>query len=805
MVPSKAGLNRLLAQILTSDADIDGFVGRCFPNLVRRVARGSDGPAKIGVLVENTDPKLLLDRLSIVFAAQVAKNEHLLDEDKLVAGAAIPDAGPLFGRSEALADLVANACQDKPSPTLLIGPAGIGKTTLALGLLHAAASVERFGGRRYLAQLDTAHDEQSMHVAIARAIDTVPQAPLRAQIVQALRRAPALLVLDDVDVALSADATQVQALFAELAGIEGVAIVATSRNETSAIAGARTVAVAPLAAAAARETVTAIVDGGAVDAIVGAASGNPLVLTALSHAARGGWDAATNASSPKTHAEATAIVLSLPPHADGFVRILPLLGVLTNGVSAEDNAALPPTVGVETCAVLRSFGLATNAGGRIRLRRAVREGVDLNGIREEDVVRATYHYTSVALTHGPKVGWPDAEPSAQRLAHDSDNIEEMIMRGFNGPHRIAAIDAAVAIATFIGSSGHCTSKVIEAARESSQRNGDKLGEADCTQALGDIALARHQSDDARKWFIEALPLFDKAHAGLSIAACLVRLGDLALERGDLDDAQARFTAAIPAYRSILDKFGEATVIKSLAELAAQRNNHQDARKQFQEALNLFEAVDDKTESVLCRKGIADAAFNLQEHDDARAIYEDIGPIFEQIGDRISQTECLHNLGDIAFARGRHAAATAFYQKELPLLKVLGDKLGEGACMAALGDVALATSEIEDAQAYYHAALPLLRAVDEKYGMANCIQSLGDIALTRMDQDTARDNYEQSLFLFLQLKDGYSLGWTHYRLAQVAGDPEIFKSHILEARDAWQSVGREELIKEMAEEFPGVLP
>jgi len=802
MVPSKAGLNRLLAQILTRDADIDGFVGRSFPNLVRRVARGTDGPAKIGILVDNADPKLLLDKLSSAYASLVAKNEHLLDEDKLVAGAAIPEVGPLFGRSKELEDLAAAISQDKPSPIVVIGPAGVGKTALVLGLLHANVSVERFGGRRYLAQLDTSPDEQSALAAIARALDTVPQAPLRTHIVEALRRAPALLILDDIDVTLGTDAALMQSVFAELAGIEGVAIVATSRDVGSTITGARSITVAPLAESAARETVTAIAGERAVETIVAAASGNAAALTALAHVAHAGHDVT---SQPKTHSESISLVLSLPAHADAFRRMVPLLAALTNGIGAEDGAALPPTLGSEACAALCSFGLATNAGGRIRLRRATREGADLSTLWEEDVIRATYHYTSVALTHGPKVGWPDAEPSAQRLAHDSNNIEEMILRGFAGPHRIAAIDAAVAIATFIGSSGHCTSKVIEQARESAQRNGDKLGEAECTQALGDISLARHQNDEARKWYIAALPLFDQAHAGLSIAACLVRLGDLALERQDLDDAQARFTAAIPAYRSIRDKFGEATVVKSLAELAAQRNNHQDARKQFLEALALFDAVGDKSASVLCRKGIADAAFRLQEHEDARAIYEDIGPIFEELGDQSSQTECLHNLGDIAFARGQHAAATAFYQKELPLLKALGDKLGEGACMAALGDVALATNEIEDAQAYYHAALPLLRAVDEKYGMANCIQSLGDIALTRMDQDTARDNYEQSLFLFLQLKDGYSLGWTHYRLAQVAADPEIFKSHILEARNAWLGVGREDLIKEMGEEFPGVLP
>jgi tetratricopeptide (TPR) repeat protein len=801
MVPSKAGLHRLLAQILSRDIDVDGFVGRSFPNLVRRVGRGTDGPTKIGILVENADPRVLLERLSNVHSAQVAKFEHLLDNDKLVCGAGIPAEGPLFGRAELLADLVASATQNKTSPVFVVGPAGIGKTNVTLGVLHSAASIEQFGGRRYLAHLDIARDEQGVLVAISRALDASPEAPLHERIVESLRRAPALLVLDDLDPALCTNGSPVQALLSELRQIDGVALVATSRDSGPSLEGFRTIQLDALAESAARETISAIGETTAADSIVAAASGNPMILTALAHAARG----QVNPSTATTLSDAIALVLSQSAHADAFNRVLPLLAVLSNGVGAEDGGALPPNVGIEANAALVALGLATNASGRIRLRRSVRECVDIKTLRDEDVIRATYHYTSIALAHGPKVGWPDAEPSARRLAQDSENIEEMILRGFSGPHRIAAIDAAVAIATFIGSSGHCTPKVVEKAGDSARENGDKLGEAECTQALGDIALARHQNAEARKWFIEALPLFEKAHAGLSIAACLVRLGDLALERGDLDDAQARFTAAIPAYRSILDKFGEATVIKSLAELSAQRGQHQEARKQFQEALVLFEAVGDKAAATACRKGIADSAFNLNEHLEARVIYEDIGPIFEELGDLAAQTEILHNLGDIAFAQGQHAAATALYQKELPMLKTLGNKLGEGACMAALGDVALATNEIEDAQAYYHAALPLLRAVNEKFGTANCIQSLGDIALTRMDQDTARENYEQALAIFTELKDGYSLGWTHYRLGQVAGDPEIFKTHLVNARQAWQSVGREDLIKEMNEEFPGVLP
>ncbi len=753
MAPSKAGLNRLLVQILSRDADIDGFVARSFANLVRRVARGTDGAAKIDILVENVDAQLLLEKLSTAFPVQVAKNEHLLAQDKLTTGAPFPDAAPLVGRAELLESIAASVHQDKPEQSVLVGPAGIGKTSLAVTLLHAPASVERFGGRRYLARLDTASDTQATLVELSRALEIMPQAPLRSRVMEALKRAPALLVLDDLDVPASADLANVQGLLTDLASIGGVVIVATSRDSERTFDGFRNIAISPLADDAARET-----------------------------------------------AKPTAEELE----AIGIVA--PLLAALPNGVdTVSDAAALPPSIGSVGAAALVTLGMATQAAGRVRLCRSTRDRTDLGTLRAEDLVRATYHYTSIALTYGPKIGWPETDMAAKRLSQESDNIQQMISLGFSGPHRIAAVDAAVAIATFIGWSGHCTPEVVEKARDSAKAHVDKLGEAECTQALGDILLARHQIQEARQWFIDALPLFDQAHAGLGIAACLVRLGDLALERQDYDEAQARFTAAIPAYRSILDKFGEATVVKSLGDVASTRNDLQESRKQYKEALALFESIGDKAAGAQCKKGIADAAFQLREHEEAKAIYEDIGPIFEELGDRVSQTQCLHNLGDIAFSRGKHADANQFYQKELPLLKAIGDKLGEGACMAALGDVAAASSEIEDAQAYYHAALPLLRAVDEKYGMANCIQSLGDIALSRMDQDTARDNYEQALFLFNNLGDGCAIGWTHYRLAQVAGDPEVFKTHILAANDAWQGVGRQDLIKEMGEEFPGVLP
>ncbi|MDC0740267.1 tetratricopeptide repeat protein [Polyangium mundeleinium] len=825
MVLTKAGLNRLFAEVLPQDADVEAFVAQNFGTIARRVARGADRAGKIALLVDNADLKVLLDKISGAHPVAVARNEHLLAEDKRVAGTPVPDAGPCVGRDALLAELAAHVHRDAPGPVLLVGDAGLGKTTLALALLHADASVRRFGGRRYVAHLDTAADTEAAVVEVSRALGVTPEAPLLNRIAESLRRAPALIVLDDLDVPLAKDPANVRDLLQRLTAIPGVAVIATSRSSAAPPDGFHVAAVKPLDEASARAAFLAIAgdarrsDPGLSFALTEAA-GNPLALALLARAAGDGpldlavraWHQKQNEllmreDGPESASAieiAVALALASGRLSDEARRLAPLFAALPNGVRAEDLAAFASSGTADAGAALVALGLAQDASGRSRLRRAVREIVALQRPGADESAKATQRYTGLALSNGPNVGWPAGDESAARLAADSDNIEAMILRGIDGPHRIACIDASVALATFIGSSGHCTPRVVERARDAAREGGDKLGEADCTQALGDIALARGEVDEARARYLDALPLFHQARAGLSIAACLMRLGDIASERDEYDEAKLRYTDAAPYYRHIGDKLGEANCLRNLAEIAALRDDYEESRARYKEALPIYNELGDKAASANCMKGIADIAFQGTQYDEARALYQEVGPLLEELGDRLSMAQCLQNLGDIAFALGEHSVAEKHYQKALPILKELGDKLAEGTCLSTLGDVALACTEIEDAQAYYLAALPLLREVGEKMGEANCIQSLGDIALTQFEHDAARSHYENALGLFAALKDDYSIGWTHYRLAQVAADPDIFKNHLYAARDAWLRIGRQDLIDDVNTEFPGIL-
>ena len=72
---------------------------------------------------------------------------------------------------------------------------------------------------------------------------------------------------------------------------------------------------------------------------------------------------------------------------------------------------------------------------------------------------------------------------------------------------------------------------------------------------------------------------------------------------------------------------------------------------------------------------------------------------------------------------------------------------------------------------------------------------------RSDHDTARTHYETALAMYERIPEPYSIGRTHRRLARIAADDER-RRHVDAAKEAWQSIGRSDLITQFLGEFGG---
>jgi tetratricopeptide (TPR) repeat protein len=694
---------------------------------------------------------------------------------------AIPSALPLpvaascFGREEPIEALVAALCAIPPRPAAVLGPPGVGKTTVTVVALHEPRVVARFAGRRYFVRCAAATSRDGLLNAIALSLrldlsPTGQATDLETRIVSDLAGAPAVLVLDNAETPWEADAGGFEDLLSRLTALPELAVVASLRGAERPIGPAwrEAIALDLLAPAPARETFLAIAgevhcSDPLLEPLLASVGHLPLALVLLGAQAEGvplsniwhRWQheksrllRRAGGGTPATSLE-VSISLSLDsprltPEARGLAA---LLAPLPDGMAAEDLRELEPEHGEASSARLRKVGLALPLDPRLRLYSPIREvlasALPLAAAERE---RLLGHYLDLAEL-GERGGAEGGSAAFERLAPELGNLEALFTPALEGPTPQRAIRAVQALLELASFSGIQQSGLFERALAAARRAGSPQSLALCLDRLGDIAFRRSDHDGARARHEEALRLYRGVGEILGEANCIQSLGDIALQRSDHDGARARYEEALSLYRRVGNILGEANCIKNLGNIALKRSDYDGARARYEEALPLFRRVGDILGEANCIKSLGNMAFERSDYDGARARYEDALPLFRRVGSVLGEANCIRSLGDLALQRSDHDGARARYEDALLLFRRVGDTLGEANCIRSLGDIAARRSDHDGARARYEEALPLFRRVGDILGEANCILPLGDLALQQSDHDGARARYEEALLLY----------------------------------------------------------
>jgi tetratricopeptide (TPR) repeat protein len=555
-------------------------------------------------------------------------------------------------------------------PIPILGPPGVGKSTLALAALHDDRVASRFGPRRYFVRCDGARTCDALAAEILRALGAEPRPPLQDQALSELgRNAPAVLVLDNGETPWEGETRATEELFAALAGVAGVMLVVTIRGtqRPGRTAWREPMRLPLLDPAASRKAFLAIAGPGHrrdkhLDALLGAVDHLPLAVTLLAHLAEGSpnLDGLWSRWSQKGTAALTRSGLSGDRLSDlewSFElsitgprmtaearRLLSLLGLLPDGIAWDDLDALLPERSAEAAATLRQVGLAYDdrEAARLRILAPLREflsrrhppdgGNGPGGVAPggDDLARLVTFFVTMAATLGPRAGATGGAEAIQRLLADRANIEAMLLRGLAGADPAAAIMAAVGLAEFARFTGMGTPRVLELARNAARELGDPRAQADCIQGLGDIALARSDHEAARRGYAEALPLYRRVGSVLGEANCIKGLGDIALRRSDHEAARRGFAEALPLYHRVGAVLGEANCIQRLGDIALRRSDHEAARRGYAEALPLYRRVGDVLGEANCIKGLGDIARERSDHEAAGRGYEEALSLYRRI-------------------------------------------------------------------------------------------------------------------------------------------------------------------------------
>ncbi|WP_052518351.1 FAD-dependent oxidoreductase [Archangium violaceum] len=444
--------------------------------------------------------------------------------------AEMPSPGDCFGREELTRQLVEEVLAEEPRPTMVLGPPGIGKSTLTRQASHHPEVVPRYGNRRYFVRLDGATSRELVVSAVAAVLGIGSEPQLWDAVKHSLQAAPALLVLDNLETPWHEDRSGTEALLAELGAVAGLALVGSVRGgERPYVPRSRP----PI-------EVTRLDDNFALDLFCSIASkvdrkdpllesllreqeGLPLAIKLLAFAAEGASLENTWAlwrtervglyerpgGSDRESSLSVSLEVSIkgPRMTDEARRLLSLLATLPGGVAQGDLERLLPGVARGAAQVLAKVGLAFFEKGRIRMLAPIREHVRRSrppGAEERE--RVLTHYLGMAREHGGRLGRMGGGEASTLLITEFANIEGLIEEELDGKKATDAMDAAIALSEFMRFSGHGTSRVLQRASVVARSRGEAGREANCIWRLGDIALARSQHE-ARDLFEQSLSLY----------------------------------------------------------------------------------------------------------------------------------------------------------------------------------------------------------------------------------------------------------------------------------------------------------
>lgn len=326
-----------------------------------------------------------------------------------------------FGREDEVRELVETLLLPSPPPTPILGPPGVGKTTITLEALHEPRVKARYNDRRFFIRCDGTKSRDELVKEISLAIGLQAGPDLENRIFLDLERDSTVLALDNLETPWEADTVPVEDLLAELSTTPKVVLVASVRGDQRPF-GPRwreAIRVGPFGLPAARDTFVDI--AGAefqhdpdLDRVVDAVDRLPIAVVLMAHQAEGDpnlerlwtrWQEKRTAMLRRADGKGplTNFEVSLELSIDGSrmttqaQRLLSLLAHLPDGVALRDLGILFPSYAEEAASVLRKIGLAFFQGDRLRVLAPIRDYMRRqHPPLDDDMARTTQHYLGLA-------------------------------------------------------------------------------------------------------------------------------------------------------------------------------------------------------------------------------------------------------------------------------------------------------------------------------------------------------------------------------------------------------------------------
>ncbi len=246
-------------------------------------------------------------------------------------------------------------------------------------------------------------------------------------------------------------------------------------------------------------------------------------------------------------------------------------------------------------------------------------------------------------------------------------------------------------------------------------------------------------------------------------------------------------------RELGDRSGMAYALRWLGALAYRHDDHERAALLCQESLVLCHELGEKPGIAASFYGLAWAAEAHGDYQQARALHEASLALYRGLGDELYIARAFSALGHICMIQGDYPRARASYEQGLALERELGNMLGVAHALRQLGLVALGQRDYAYAALCSSEGLALARETGRPFRVAWAVWARGHVAMAQEDYALAQACFAESLVLLREWEHNDSPAWALWGLGQVAvvqGQAEEARALLAESLRLFQAVGHQ---------------
>ncbi|KAG9035845.1 hypothetical protein FRB95_010439 [Tulasnella sp. JGI-2019a] len=659
-----------------------------------------------------------------------------------------PKPAIFHGRNDVVRDIVRRILSNPPARFALLGPGGLGKTSVALAVAENEEVVHHFGSRRSFIRCDEATSLAVFVELVARAIATDQSSNDRLQdIMASLKRdtRPYFLILDNFETPWDVPGCQSDLLDAlcTISTVPHLTLLVTMRGilpDPTRMQWTKP-PLAPLevlSQEAARNLYLEIdsdaKDDPSLDSLLAELSYMPLAVTLM---ARAGSDGETPSELlVRWKAEGTGVIhqpgadrrtsvplsIELSLHSNVMkndpdaIRLLSMLSFLPGGAKIALIPNLVPSLSHPSkarasllkAALIYSRSEDCSLHVLSPIRSYVNHQYPITPELRESVSDFYLHYIQ---RHWSYPGDPLFLKHCEALMAEETNLETILLSAMGDTEHPSPVTME-AVLTYVTHQyrTYPRTEIITTA----------------------IATARRESMDA------FLPQF------------LVRLGDTDRVQGRYAESLVSLFEARQGFQRLGNDASAAKCLRSIGQIDRVQGRFDEAVKNLRQAQSDFLKLGDKFAAATCLRIVGDAERMRGRFDEARIALVHARDDFEALGNSNAVALSLNGIGDVDRLQGRFADARLSLQAALERFRKTGSPPAPACCLRSLGELDMEEGKFDDARVALTESLEMFERVGDPRGSAHCLRILGLANLKQGNLDRGRSELESARETFEKL-------------------------------------------------------